>query len=191
MNDIFIFLYCFQWEPFLWAWHPTSTAVLVQCLPIAGNNFKYTVNFNLIIVQQGCDNLVNTWLLGYCEAVTGLSQPCWTIIRWTIDCTYANYIPFTLACQNHSERSKTILKDSVLFRFGLCLNGMVRKAILDYSRTVLVASITSIKCIPFQNGSSCMNYMYYNFDLQLCCYVINTPYSMLFLSFFKSINREN
>ena len=26
--------------PFLWAWHPISTAALVQCPPIAGNEFK-------------------------------------------------------------------------------------------------------------------------------------------------------
>ena len=25
--------------PFLWAWHPISTAALVQCPPIAGNGF--------------------------------------------------------------------------------------------------------------------------------------------------------
>ena len=24
--------------PFLWAWHPISTAALVQCPPIAGND---------------------------------------------------------------------------------------------------------------------------------------------------------
>ena len=28
--------------PFLWAWHPISTAALVQCPPIAGNGFPLT-----------------------------------------------------------------------------------------------------------------------------------------------------
>ena len=26
--------------PFLWAWHPISTAAVVQCPPIAGNELK-------------------------------------------------------------------------------------------------------------------------------------------------------
>ena len=32
--------------PFLWAWHPISTAALVQCPPIAGNDNYRTANTN-------------------------------------------------------------------------------------------------------------------------------------------------
>ena len=32
--------------PFLWAWHPISTAAVVQCPPIAGN--EIAVNFNYL-----------------------------------------------------------------------------------------------------------------------------------------------
>ena len=43
--------------PFLWAWHPISTAAVVQCPPIAGNVFV-CVGVEFILIKIVSDDII-------------------------------------------------------------------------------------------------------------------------------------
>ena len=55
--------------PFLWAWHPISTAALVQCPPIAGNEDSQDCKNDGLIPKPPMYNTVHSILVARNESI--------------------------------------------------------------------------------------------------------------------------